>query len=107
MSQSHDKSEKITLNGKLSLLIQKYSYIFLGSIIAIVFIVIGLLIYNSIQTKNIEIYTQEIESIQTDFENSSTVTDDGKKDATKTEIKTKLKKIIDEEKKKHEQQQAI
>ena len=107
MSQSHDKSEKITLKGKLSLVIQKYSYILLGSIIAIVFIVVGLLIYNSVQMKNLEKYTQEIESIQEDFENLVNITDDEKRESSEKEIKDILDTLIDGGKKNYALQRAL
>ncbi|MCK5200597.1 MAG: tetratricopeptide repeat protein [Spirochaetales bacterium] len=107
MSQSHDKSEKITLKGKLSLLIQKYSYILLGSIIAIVFLVIGLLIYNSLQMKNLEKDTQQIESIQDDFENLGSFTDDEKLDSARKEIEEKLNILIDDGKKNYVLQRAL
>jgi tetratricopeptide (TPR) repeat protein len=107
MSQSHDKLEKITLKGKLSLVIQKYSYILLGSIIAVVLIVIGLLIYNSLQMKNLEINTQQIESIQEDLENLTNLTDDEKLDSARKEIEEKLSLLIDGGKKNYAHQRAL
>ncbi len=107
MSQSHDKSEKITLKGKLSLVIQKYSYILLGSIIGIVLIVIGLLIYNSLQMKNLEKDTQQIESIQEDFENLKNLTDDEKLSSATKEIEEKLNILIDGGKKNYVLQRAL
>ncbi len=107
MSQSHDKSENITLKGKLSLAIEKYSYILLGLIIAVVFIVIGLLIYNSLQMKNLEKYTQQIESIQEDFENLVNLTDEDKLVSAKKEIEEKLNLLIDGGKKNYVLQRAL
>ena len=107
MSQSHDNSEKTALKGRLSLVIQKYSYILLGSIIAIVFIVIGLLIYNSLQMKNLEKYTQQIESIQEDFENLKNLTDEEKLTSARKEIEENLNLLIDGGKKNYALQRAL
>lgn len=107
MLQSHDKSDKITLKGKLSLVIQKYSFILLGSVIAIVLIVSGLLIYNSLQMKNLEKNTQQIESIQEDFENLKNLTDDEKLSSATKEIEEKLNILIDDGKKNYVLQRAL
>lgn len=107
MSQNNIKTEKITLKGKLSLIIQKYSTILLGSITAIVIIVIGLLIYNANQLKNLEISTQEIESIQDDFENLANLTENEKKEAAQKEIMVKLDNFIEEGKKNYVLQRAL
>ncbi len=107
MSQSHDKSERIALKQKLSLIIQKNSYILLGLLIAIVLTVIGLLIYNSLQLKNLEKNTHKIELIMDDFENISSLTDDEEKEKAQKEIKGALDTLIENSKKNYALQRAL
>jgi len=94
MSQNKEKTEKVAVKQKLALLIQKNSKILLAFIVLIVVIVLALLVYNSFQLKNIEKYTQEIESIQDEYTTLTTTVDETEKVTLEKAILIKLDKLI-------------
>lgn len=107
MSQNHEKTEKIALKSKLSLAIQKNSKILLGALSIIVLVVIGLLIFNSQQLKNLENYTQQIEVIQDDYAGLSILTDENEKIESEKEILINLDTLIESSPKNYALQRAL
>jgi len=107
MSKNHDKSEKATIKQKLTLLIQKNSLLLVAVITIITLVVIGLLIYNSIQIKNLEKYTQEIETIQDKYTNLSSSTDETNKKESINKIIEELDSLIDRSPKNYAFQRAL
>jgi len=94
MSQNHEKKEGSTFKQKLTIIIQKNSYILLGLLALIVIVVIGLLIYNSIQLKSLEKETQEIEAIQDNYGKISLLTDEGEITKARSSLLTDLDTLI-------------
>lgn len=107
MSQNHEKTEKIALKSKLSLAIQKNSKILLGALSIIVLVVIGLLIFNSQQLKNLENYTQQIEVIQDDYAGLSILTNENEKIESEKEILINLDTLIESSPKNYALQRAL
>lgn len=107
MSQNHEKSEKAAFKQKLALLIQKNSLVLIAFITLITLVVIGLLIYNSIQLKKLETYTQEIEVIQDDYSKLSTLTDENEKKEAAAEILEELNSLINRSPKNYAYQRAL
>ena len=107
MSQNHDKSEKIAFKHKLSIVIQKNSKILLGVLTVIVLVVIGLLIFNSLQLKSLEKYTQQIEAIQDEYAELSYITDEKEKDEAEKQIILNLDSLIEGSPKNYAFQRAL
>jgi len=104
---SHVKTEKIALKQKLSIAIQKNSKILLGLLALIVLVVLGLLIFNSIQLKSLEKYTQEIEAIQDEYAQLELITDEDKKTESTNEVFKKLDLLIINSPKNYALQRAL
>ncbi|MCF6335604.1 MAG: hypothetical protein L3J12_07675, partial [Spirochaetales bacterium] len=79
MSRNSEKTDRIQFKQKLTIIIQKNGYILLGILLVIVFTIVGLLIFNSLQMKNLEKSVQKIELIQEAYQNLSTIADETKK----------------------------
>ena len=107
MSQNHEKTEKIAFKHKLSIAIQKNSKILIGALSLIVFVVIGLLIFNSLQIKNLEKYTQQIETIQDDYAGLSVITDENEKSEAENTLFANLNTLIDNSPKNYALQRAF
>lgn len=107
MSQNHEKSEKIAFKHKLSTAIQKNSKVLLGVLTLLVLLVIGLLIFNSLQIKNLEKYTQEIEAIQDDYTGLTVITDEKEKNEAKNIILSDLDNLIENSPKNYALQRAL
>jgi tetratricopeptide (TPR) repeat protein len=107
MSQNYDKSEKTTIKQKLAIVIQKNSVILLGLLGVLVIVIIGLLIFNSIQLKNLEKSTQSIEIIQDDYEKLSTIIDEDEKNALKNKVLENLNNLINKSEKNYALQRAL
>ncbi len=107
MSQNHEKTEKMAFKSKLSLIIQKNSKILLGGLSLIVLVVIGLLIFNSLQLKNLENYTQQIEVIQDDYAELSIITDENEKNEAEKKILGNLNSLIENSPKNYAHQRAL
>jgi tetratricopeptide (TPR) repeat protein len=107
MSQNHEKSEKTPFKQKLSLTILKNSKILLGLLIVIVIVVLALLIYNSVQLKSIEKYTQQIETIQDDYANYKILSEETEKEAARIELLEHLDEYIDTASRNYALQRAL
>jgi len=107
MSQNHEKTEKTTLKQKLSLLIHKNSKILLGFLTIIVVLVVGLLISNSIQIKNLEKYTREIEIIQDSYSELSIITDEIEKEQAVNTILSQIETLVKNSPKNYALQRAL
>lgn len=107
MSQNHEKSETTTIKQKLSLLIHKNSKILLGLLTIIVVSVVGLLIYNSIQIKNLEKYTREIEIIQDSYSELTIITDEIEKEEAVDKILLQIETLISNSPKNYALQRAL
>jgi len=107
MSLNHEKTEKTSLKQKLSLLIHRNSKILLGLLLIIVITVVGLLIFNSVQIKNLEKYTREIEIIQDSFSELSILTDDIEKKEAVNTILSQIETLISNSPKNYALQRAL
>ncbi len=107
MSRSNEKSEQIQFKQKLSLAIQKNGSILLGILVLIVITIVGLIIFNSIQMKNLEKSVQKIEIIQEDYQNLSSITDETEKKDAESKIIKDLDSIISNGKKDYSLQRAL
>lgn len=107
MSQNHEKSEKIVLKQKLAVTIQKNSKILLSFLVLIVLVIIGLLIFNSLELKSMEKYTQQIEAIQDDYAELLYITDDNEKKEAEELILENLNTLIKTTPKNYALQRAL
>ncbi len=107
MSQNNEKNEGLTFKQKLSLTIQKHSFVLLGLLVLIVLVVIGLLIFNSIQLKSLEKATQKIEAIQDDYDKLAKLTDKGEISKSTTNLINNLNSLIDTSSKNYALQRAL
>ncbi|MCD6397831.1 MAG: tetratricopeptide repeat protein [Spirochaetaceae bacterium] len=107
MSQNHEKNEGSTFKQKLTIIIQKNSTILLGLLALIVIVVIGLLIYNSIQLKSLEKETQQIEAIQDNYEKISLLTDEGEIEKARSSLLTDLDTLINSSSKNYALQRGL
>jgi len=107
MSQNNEKHEGLTFKQKLSLTIQKHSFVLLGLLVLIVLVVIGLLIFNSIQLKSLEETTQKIEAIQDDYEKLAKLTDKEEISKSTTNLINDLNSLIDTSSKNYALQRAL
>jgi len=107
MSQNHEKNEGSTFKQKLTIIIQKNSTILLGLLALIIIVVIGLLIYNSIQLKSLEKETQQIEAIQDNYEKISLLTDEGEIEKARSSLLTDLNTLINSNSKNYALQRGL
>ncbi len=107
MSRNSEKTDRIQFKQKLTIIIQKNGYILLGILLVIVFTIVGLLIFNSLQMKNLEKSVQKIELIQEAYQNLSTIADETKKKVAQDKIKQDLDSLIDEGRKDYSLQRAL
>jgi len=107
MSQNNDKNEGLTFKQNLSLKIQKYSLILLGLLVLIVLVVIGLLIFNSIQLKSLEKETQKIEVIQDNYDKLALLTDEGEISKSRSNLINDLDSLINTSSKNYALQRAL
>ena len=104
---SHEKSEKIAFKHKLSIAIQKNSKLLLGLLGLILIVILGLLIFNSFQLKNIEKFTQEIENIQEEYSKLATLTDETEQKKATDKVLISLDALIDTSPKNYALQRAL
>lgn len=107
MSQNNEKTEKTTLKQKLSLLIHRNSKILLGLLTIIVLIVVGLLIFNSVQIKNLEKHTREIEIIQDSYSELSIISNEIEKAEAANKLLLKIETLIENSPKNYALQRAL